>query len=29
LLSSAQALSEEGSHLQGEVQSFLSRIRAA
>jgi methyl-accepting chemotaxis protein len=29
LLSSAQALSGEGSHLDGEVQGFLSRIRAA
>lgn len=29
LLSSAQALSGEGSHLEGEVQSFLARIRAA
>jgi methyl-accepting chemotaxis protein len=29
LLSSAQALSGEGSHLEGEVQGFLSRIRAA
>lgn len=29
LLSSAQALSGEGSHLEGEVQSYLARIRSA
>lgn len=29
LLSSAQALAGEGGHLEGEVQGFLSRIRAA